>query len=280
MTHDQLVDFFPILDKLSLDRRTTDELLQLLSIHQYKWPLALEEMWHLLDLVWDELGCDNTKPDLTLFEHYYAHPVWLLNGFFIESHAESMAHRIHIANWITAFHCTKVLDFGGGFSTLARQIVETTNDTHVDIYEPFPSEVATAIIAKCDRARFVKTLTSQYDCIVVVDVFEHLTDPMAELLHLLRFLKPDGYLVLANCFHPVIKCHLPSTFHLRYTFGKFLRPLGIRFVEGISNSYAESYRKIDATQPNKMIIRSLEYGSRLSYPFFNFRKTIARYLSS
>ena len=44
----------------------------------------LEQIWRLIDEVWTELGCDQYKMDDEKIILFYQHPVWILNGFFIE----------------------------------------------------------------------------------------------------------------------------------------------------------------------------------------------------
>jgi len=53
---------------------------------------TLEQVWALMDEPWRELGCEPEVMDGRI-EAYYAHPVWLLNGLFIEQHAQRIHHR-------------------------------------------------------------------------------------------------------------------------------------------------------------------------------------------
>ena len=48
-------------------------------------PLTLEDVWSLMDAAWDECECDPDVMDERI-SRFYAHPVWLLNGLFIEQH--------------------------------------------------------------------------------------------------------------------------------------------------------------------------------------------------
>ena len=74
--------------------------------------------------------------------NYYRHPVWLLSGLFGESHDLSLQNRESISDWVAQKKLNRVLEFGGGFGTLARMIADKSTNTIVDIYEPFPSNAA------------------------------------------------------------------------------------------------------------------------------------------
>ncbi|HDL01638.1 MAG TPA: hypothetical protein ENH23_05330, partial [candidate division Zixibacteria bacterium] len=62
----------------------------------------LEAMWQLMDIVWDECGCNNKKLNWSNIGKFYSHPVWILNGLFIEQHELSMQHKHAISDWIAA----------------------------------------------------------------------------------------------------------------------------------------------------------------------------------
>src|SRR6478672_10739765 len=101
--------------------------------------LELEDLWRMIDTVWDELGCDSDKITESNIVEFYQHPVWLLNGLFIEEHTLSIQHRNAISDWIVKnTNINKVLDYGGGFGTLARFISEKSRNLQIDVYEPFP----------------------------------------------------------------------------------------------------------------------------------------------
>lgn len=85
-----------------------------------------------MDLVWEDLGCDNKHLNWEKISKFYSHPVWLLNGLFIEQHTVSMKHRHAISDWIIAKNFKKILDYGGGFGTLARLIAQ--KNSIEDIY--------------------------------------------------------------------------------------------------------------------------------------------------
>ena len=88
-----------ITDKnLSLYEKNT--LRKLLSKGNNRITDDLEQMWYLMDLIWDDYGCDNRNLDWDKIGKFYSHPVWLLNGLFIEQHDVSMGHRHAISDWV------------------------------------------------------------------------------------------------------------------------------------------------------------------------------------
>jgi 2-polyprenyl-6-hydroxyphenyl methylase/3-demethylubiquinone-9 3-methyltransferase len=205
----------------------------------------LNQLLYLIDKVWDEIGCDNQMLDEDKMTKFYDHPVWILNGLFAEQDPLSLQHRHAISKWITDNRLEKILDFGGGVGTLARMIIEKNSTTRVDIYEPYPSEFA---VSRCEQnlsINFVSSIEHDYDCIISTDVLEHVTDPLHLLDKLIQSIKVGGHLVIANCFYPSIKCHLPLTFHLRYTFDRFAIAMGLEVIGNCTGSHATIYKKVD-----------------------------------
>ena len=58
-------------------------------------------------------GCDASHYDEKKYAQFYGHPIWLLNGIFVEQHAESRGHRVAIAEALRLTVAKTVLDFGG-----------------------------------------------------------------------------------------------------------------------------------------------------------------------
>jgi 2-polyprenyl-6-hydroxyphenyl methylase/3-demethylubiquinone-9 3-methyltransferase len=58
-------------------------------------------------------------------------------------------------------------------------------------------------------------------------------DPAGLALDLVEAVRPDGCAIFANCFYPVIKCHLQRTFYLRYQFKRLMTHAGLEFVARI-----------------------------------------------
>ena len=230
-------------------------------------PLALDRLWSLMDQVWDESGCDSNQFDATAYSAFYRHPVWLLNGIFIEQDAVSMQHRRSITAAITAFGPRTIVDFGGGFGTLSRLLAEANPHAHIDVCEPYPPLHGLEAAARYPNIHYVSDLRpSSYDALVCTDVLEHVFDPLRLLSAFRSAVKPGGHLVIANCFYPVIKCHLPSTFHLRYTFDLFARLLGLAVVGDCIGSHARIYRRTSREPIPWPLIRSFERLSKLLFP--------------
>lgn len=187
---------------------------------------SLDQIWGLMDETWEALGCDTAQMDQRICA-FYAHPVWLLNGLFIEQHPESLAHRREFARWIAGHSPRRVADFGGGYGTLARMIGSLCSGTEVEVIEPHPHPAAIERSAATANVRYRLALTGEYDILIATDVFEHVPDPLALVEQTAHHLRVGGYYLIANCFWPVIRCHLPQTFHFRYTWDSALAALGL-----------------------------------------------------
>ncbi len=118
----------------------------------------LEQMWYLMDLVWDDFGCDNKNLDWEKIGAFYSHPVWLLNGLFIEQDQVSMGHRNAISDWVVQNRFEKVVDYSGGFGTLARLIATKNKDIDMNICEPYPSEFGLKRVAEFDNISVISEL--------------------------------------------------------------------------------------------------------------------------
>ena len=132
----------------------------------------LEQVWSLMDEPWVELGCDPLNMDERVTA-YYQHPVWLLNGLFVERHELSLDNRRRFTQWIVAQAPQRVADFGGGFGGLARFIGEALPNAQVEVVDPHPHPAAIALAADTPNVRFVPELTGEYDILIATDVFEH-----------------------------------------------------------------------------------------------------------
>ena len=124
------------LSNINLTAAERDEIEKLLKRQNPNLKDDLEQMWYLMDLVWDDFGCNNKDLDWERIAKFYSHPVWLLNGLFIEQHDVSMGHRHAISDWIVTKDFKSILDYGGGFGTLARLIAQKEPQLQVYIYEP------------------------------------------------------------------------------------------------------------------------------------------------
>jgi 2-polyprenyl-6-hydroxyphenyl methylase/3-demethylubiquinone-9 3-methyltransferase len=252
------------IEKLNIGTHSKQEINRLLAEPQQS-RTDLEQMWYLMDKIWEEYGCDNKKLDWGKIANFYSHPVWLLNGLFIEQHELSMQHREVISNWIVKHHSKRVIDYGGGHGTLAKLLSQKNPELIIDIYEPHPSEYALKEVSIFPNIHFVSRLNN-YDCLISTDVIEHVPDPLLTLSEMMKSVHLQGVLIVANNFTPVIKCHLPQTFHLKYTFNRFAEMMGLEVLGGLSGSHAIIFKKVDEKAINWYKIRFFEYISKLCYP--------------
>lgn len=256
------------LDNTNLPEKDKRSIESMLSKSPHNPPL-LEDIRGLMDNVWDEIGCNNENPNLDKVSEYYAHPVWLLSGMFKEQDAVPIQHRNAISDWICKNNFKHVLDYGGGFGTLARLIAKKDSNILIDIYEPYPSEFAQLKAEDYSNIQFTSSIDEKYDCLVSTDVLEHVTEPLKLFSEMVDNTKMNGYLIIANHFYPVIKCHLPSTFHLRYTFKIFTHIMGLHFVGPCEGSHATIYQKKKNVALNWQKINKYERISRMIYPFLD-----------
>jgi len=194
---------------------------------------TLEQIWALMDEVWESLHCDADVQDDRI-DAFYRHPVWLLNGLFIEQHEQSLANRKCFTDWVVDQAPVRVAEFGGGFGTLARMIGAALPSSMVEVIEPHPHPVAMARAEKTPNVRYRPRLTDSYDLMIATDVFEHVTDPLQLVHDTAQYLRPGGRYLIANCFFPVIRCHLPQTFHFRHSWDCMMRALGLQPAEKVS----------------------------------------------
>lgn len=187
---------------------------------------SLEELWAVMDEPWRELNCDPEVMDARIGT-FYAHPVWLLNGLFIEQHAQSLDNRRGFTDWVAAQSPRRVADYGGGFGGLARMIGAACRTAEVEVIEPHPHPLAIERARRSPNVRYRPALDGEYDILIATDVFEHVPDPLGLAAETAAALKPGGRYLIANCFQPVILCHLPQTFHFRHSWDGALRALGL-----------------------------------------------------
>jgi 2-polyprenyl-3-methyl-5-hydroxy-6-metoxy-1,4-benzoquinol methylase len=200
----------------------------------------LEQVWQLMDEAWTSCGCDPYRIDERVTA-FYRHPVWLLNGLFIEQHYESLRYRRLFADWVLQQSPARVADYGGGFGSLARLIGRTASTTIVEVVEPHPHSAAVALAAETSNVRFVPELTGEYDIVIATDVFEHVPDPLALAAQTATFVRAGGSYLMANCFRPVILCHLPQLFYLDYAWHDAMSAM--RLIPAETVAYGRVFRR-------------------------------------
>jgi len=235
------------------------------SLDQLGSPPRIEKLWELMDVAWSTCGCRQWHFDPKHYSAFYSHPIWELNGLFVEQDPESRRHREMFAHAIASRRPEKILDYGGGHGTLARLIVDRCPEAVVELFDPY----SLARSAKSfDQVELLDE--NSYDVIVATDVLEHVRDPLRLLQKLSKLLTPGGWLLLANCFEPVILCHLPQTFHLSFSLPGFSRALGMQYIGPVGDTHAIWFQKVASTNPCWPLLRVQETWSQLLYPYRRF----------
>lgn len=229
----------------------------------------VEWVWNEMDKVWLKLGLDNSKPLAQQpIGDFYSHPVWLMNGLFSRVDEVSANHRQWIARHFVSQGFKRIADFGGGLGELAACVISHDSTIRVDVVEPFPTAYAKARFETFPQVRYVSKLTEKYDAVVAQDVLEHVEDPIGLAFQLASTVTSGGQVIFANCFYPVIQCHLPSTFHLRHTFTAIMRAMGLKSLGSIEGApHVQVYRRV--CSPNLMRARFAEFLSKRVGPMIN-----------
>jgi hypothetical protein len=225
----------------------------------------LDEVWSLMDELWISLGCDPLNIDERV-NLYYKHPVWLLNGLYIEQHPESLSYRKKFTKWVLGQNPKRVADFGGGFGGLARFIGEALPHVQIEVVDPHPHPAAIALAAATPNVRYVSKLSGEYDILIATDVFEHVPDPIGLVAETAANLRIGGKYLIANCFEPVIRCHLPQLFHFSISWDSAMQGMGLKLSDEVS--YGRAFCRqgpIDITTA----LEKAECGRKL-YPFVSW----------
>ena len=235
---------------------------------------SVEWVWREMDRVWEQCGLNNRLPLKNQpIGDFYSHPVWLMNGIFTQLDPVSSDHRSAIAKYLQQVGVKNVADYGGGFGELALAITRAVSDAQVSIIEPYPSRLGIERIAGDASIRISSGLEPDcYDVAIAQDVLEHVDDPV-ELAWMIAGAVTSngptyGQVIFANCFYPVIQCHLPSTFHLRHTFRWVMRAMGLRYLGVVKDAaHAQVFERIGPLDLSKA--RSAERLSRVIGPVLN-----------
>jgi len=191
-----------------------------------------------IDRVWDSLKLNNKK---SLLEQdigsFYNHPVWIMNGLFSEADPLSKNHRINIAKFLNKNNVKKIADYGGGSGVFASTVASQNSSIHIDIVEPYALEFFKLKMINYTLINFVNDFaTNNYDAAISQDVLEHIEDPIETAFKIASSVKEGGLIIFADCYYPVIKCHLPSKFYLRHTFKFIMKKMGLTYVCRVPNA--------------------------------------------
>lgn len=144
------------------------------------------------------------------------------------------------------------------------------------IYEPHPSEFGLKRVRDYSNIKIIDKLDKNYDCLLSTDVLEHVPDPLKDFSEMIKSVKKDGYLIIANAFFPMIKCHLPQNFHFRYTFDIFARMMGLQRIGILEGSHATIFKKVAEKKVNWPLIRAFEIVSKIAFSIIENSKMLLR----
>jgi 2-polyprenyl-6-hydroxyphenyl methylase/3-demethylubiquinone-9 3-methyltransferase len=246
---------------------------------------SVEDIWDIMNQLWNDMNLNNSNYTEEELSEYYSHPVWFLNGLFIECDKTSMKHRQSIANYFKDKKNLKIADYGGGFGTLAKEIAKVSPTSSIDIYEPHASEFAYKNIKSFKNINIVDEIkVNEYDALVNTDFLEHVEDPLEYIIQHNKMLKNNGILISHWNFSNVIECHLPKNFHYKYSMDKIIPLLGFSD-ELINENYGHYFKKeklVDEEDIKKA------YGkakiSKKNYPILKYvsngKKFLGRFLKN
>ena len=231
---------------------------------------SIQWVWDEIDRVWDSLGLNNKKAFLE--QHivsFYKHPVWIMNGLFSEADPLSRSHHVNIAKFIDENNIKKIADYGGGSGVFAKFLFIRNPLIETDIIEPYFQEFFKKKLLPYTSCKFVNDFTcNNYDAAISQSVLEHVENPVETAYKMASNVKEGGIVIFADCYYPVIKCHLPSTFYLRHTFKFIMQKMGLDFVGRIPNAeHALIFRRK----------RYLDYNAALSH--LKMAKLVGRLLN-
>ena len=265
------------LEGYQLDPGLEDEIKQLIG---ESCELSQQNLWSLIDQAWFFYGCNKEVYDRDRYQSFYNDPIWTVNGLYAEQDPLSQRIRRDIVDQVVNCRAQIVLDWGGGIGTLARMLMRRDARLKVDILEPHPAVLALALCSDFRQISYITTpVQSSYDFVLCTDVLEHLHDPLLAIDGIRDALRIGGRALFANCFEPVIQCHLPKTFYLRYGFRWICEAKGLRLMSKNPGSYSETYVKVGRPYPvglERLIVRFFQ----IAYPIFNGFSSVRRNLRS
>jgi ubiquinone/menaquinone biosynthesis C-methylase UbiE len=272
----KLSDFIDIEDLKFIEHK---ELIWLQGIFErFNGFPTLENLWKIMDEIWYEYNCDPKNLDSRV-DNFYSHPVWLLSGLFAEQHQLSLVNRQIFTKWASAKKPKRVADFGGGFGSLARMIAESCPDTFVEVIEPHPHKLAIEKSKEFNNLSYKNNLEGEYDILIATDVFEHVSDPLGLVAETSMFLKKEGFYLIANHFQPIIKCHLPQSYHLYYSFNYALEAMNFKIIEKIIyGTVFKLYQKLNLDGARKIEKKSKRLWFFTKYLHRRIESTIVKFI--
>ena len=222
---------------------------------------SVHDLWSSMDREWRRFRCNKYIP-LRLQQNniskFYSSDIWVENGLFTFSDPLSRQHRTAIAKFLLKKNIQKFADYGGGCGLMAYMFNEFNPTASIDIIEPYPFPIFVEYSQSYSSINYISSLCSNYNAVVAIDVLEHVDNPLSLVSHLVQHLDKGGYLILANCFYPVIDCHLPKHFYLRHLFPFVISSKSLSYLGTVSVCpHAHIFQKIS-------IISNYQY-SRFKY---------------
>ena len=240
----------------------------------------VEWIWKEMDRIWDELNLNNQQQfKYQNIDKFYSHPIWTANGIFTNTDKLSIEHRKAICFQIESLNPKRIVDYGGGWGSLATIVARTRKDIKVTIVEPYQSLIAKAFLSREQLSIEWKASLdgTDHELIIVQDVLEHVENPVSLAKNLVKAIKPGGTIIFANSFYPVIKCHLPGTFYLRHTFPMVMSALGMKYSCSLKDArHIQVYLKKDNIQPNKLFV--IDFIAKKIGPLLNW--VVPKYISA
>ncbi len=241
-------------------------------------------VWDEIDRVWESLGLNNKKAFLEQdIESFYNHPVWIMNGLFLEADPLSKRHQINIAKFIDENNIKKIADYGGGSGVFAEFLFKRNPLIATDIIEPYALEFFKKKILPYTSINFVNNFTcNNYDAVISQSVLEHVEKPIETAYKMAHHTKEGGLVIFADCYYPLIKCHLPSTFYLRHTFKFIMKKMGLDFVGRIPNAEhalifrRKQYLDLNAALSHLKIVKLIGRLLNIIWPYASMVKNLFR----
>lgn len=206
--------------------------------------ISINDLWAEMDRVWMEcLSKNNFEYSNNFFAEYYTHPVWCLNAIFSSVDQASIQNRNALIQSISRLQTSIIADMGGGYGVFLEMLKEELPELTIILCEPYLDEKIELELKKKNIITS-REIPHEADGYVFLDVLEHVQNPINYLHQIIMSSKENSYFIFGNCFYPVIKCHLPSTFYLRHTFRLAALLLGLTKIRNVKGAeYIKIYKK-------------------------------------